>query len=129
MLGREESSIYFPDKQKEFLVQHSSFEEITVLNNQGSEISKTAKNYTFLPSELRDRGFDPFIQKALAGNNFTLDFDILPGNSSPMIKFIFPIRDSSNHLTGWLEAKMNLNYFWELIAKDQSGKKPSCFCN
>jgi hypothetical protein len=111
------------DKQK-ILVQHSSFEEITILNNQGNEISKTAKNYTFLPSELRDRGFDPFIQKALAGNNFT---HILPGNSRPTFTFIVPINDSSDHLTGWLEAKMNLNYFWELIAKNHLAKNHHVF--
>ena len=127
MLGGEESSEKIAEKQKEFLTQHSSFEQIAVLDTQGCEIARMARNYTYLPSELHDRNSDSFTQKALDGEKAAIVLDFHPGSSTPMIKFISPIRDSANHLIGWLEAEMNLNFFWKLTSKTSLNGNHSVF--
>ncbi len=127
MLAAEESSEQIAEKQKEFLTQHPSFEQIAVLDLQGSEIARMLRNYTYLPSELGDRSSDSFIQQALAGEKAAIALDFHPGRSTSMIKFISPIKNSKNHLIGWLEAKMNLDFFWKLSAKTSLNDNNSVF--
>ena len=126
-LGGEEFLEQIAEKQKEFLAHHSSFEQITLLNMQGSEIAKMAQNCIFLPSELIDRSSDVFIQKALAEEKATTSLDFHPGSSLPVINFISPIRDSADHLVGCVEAKIKFDFFWELISKTSLNKNQNVF--
>jgi two-component system, cell cycle sensor histidine kinase and response regulator CckA len=105
------------EKAKEFLARHGSFEQIAILDLKGVETARMARNYTFLPAELRPRNSDSFIQKALESHNSAIALDLQPGNNTPTIRYISPIKDSEDQLVGWLEATLNLDFFWELSSK------------
>ncbi len=121
MLGGGFSSQNLFSKLDEFLVQHPEYDQVTVLNDQGREISKAAQDYTYRIFELEDRGADPSIQTALRGKILNRPVELPPGNRIPELSFIFPLADFRDRIIGVLEAKMNIIQLWRLISKTNLG--------
>jgi hypothetical protein len=122
-----EGSVQVIEKAKEFLAYHASFEQIAILDLQGYETAKMERNYTYPSAELHNRSTDSFIQKALEAHNSAIALDLQPADSAPTVKYISPIKDSAGQLVGWLEATVNLDFFWKLTSKARLNGNHSVF--
>jgi PAS domain S-box-containing protein len=105
----------------EFLVQHPEYDQITLMDFQGREISKAAQDYTYRAFELRDRSADPDFQRALKGHSSISPVELLPGSRIPRMRFFFPLTDFRDRVFGVLEARMNIIPIWRLLAKTNLG--------
>lgn len=98
------------------LDQVLEFDQITVVDPVGQEISKVSRYYTYRPFELKDVADQEMFQMARLGR-FRIGRVQVPEHSRfPQVPISVPIMDARDQLTGVLIIDVNVLKIWDYIS-------------
>ena len=98
------------------LDQVLEFDQITVVDPVGQEISKVSRYYTYRPFELKDVSDQKVFQTARLGR-FRIGRVQVPEHSRfPQVPISVPIMDARDQLTGVLIVDVNVLKIWDYIS-------------
>ena len=99
------------------------FEELTLLDLEGNEVSKVSRFHTFLPAELTNHADDPAFQRARAGEEYLSDEAyISPFSTLPVVTTAMPVYDAEQNQVGVLIAQVSVKVMWDAVSQVQIGR-------
>ena len=98
------------------------FDEITVADLKGNEISKVSRYYTFRPFELGKIGFTAPFQRAMEGRIHVSQVEISKFSRFPLVRITAPAIDEREQITGLVVVGVNIVKMWDFISKYSIGE-------
>ena len=97
------------------------FDEITVADLIGNEVSKVSRYYTFRPFELERLAITDASQRAMEGRIHVSPVGISKFSKFPLIRITVPIIDNREQISGFLVVGVNIVKMWDFISKYSIG--------
>jgi PAS domain S-box-containing protein len=115
-----------PEDQKSalynFLIhQKSMFSQFTVLDLNGSEISRISRFHTYSSDELANRGNDPVFTRVMEGQVSVSPIYISHESGLLSMELGVPIKNSENATIGALIAEVNCVRLWQEVSEQEVG--------
>ena len=98
------------------------FDEITVADLKGNEISKVSRYYTFRPFELGKFPFSGPFQRAMEGRIHISQVKISEFSKFPLVRITAPVIDEREQIAGLVVVGVNIVKMWDFISKYSIGK-------
>jgi signal transduction histidine kinase len=98
------------------LDQVIEFDQITVVDPVGNEISKVSRYYTYRPFELEDVADQEAFQIARMGRTRIGQVQVAEHSRFPQVPISVPIHDARDRLTGVLVVDVNVLKIWDYIS-------------
>lgn len=103
------------------LDQVIEFDQITVVDPDGQEISKVSRYYTYRPFELENIGDQPAFQMALMGRSHIGRVQVSALSRFPQVPISVPITDARDRIAGILIVDVNVLKIWDYISRYSVG--------
>ncbi len=116
-----------PDRQKvaleNLLIERPTvFNQLALLDKDGTEVTKVSQSYTFMPGELGSQaGTDPFIT-AIGGKPYIGPVFVSPGSGLLSVQIGVPVKATGEQIVGVLTAEVNVARLWQEISRIEIGK-------
>ena len=115
-----------PEDQKyalmDFLIRHkSTFSQFTVINMQGTEITKVSRFHTFLPEELLSNLSDPVFLQAKEGNTYISPIFVAPDSGLLSMQIGVPLKNLKGEPVGVFIAVVNCVQLWQEVSGQDVG--------
>jgi len=98
-----------------------SFQEITVLDNEGRERVKISERKIYLASDLSDQRNSPEYLSAIRGTHY-ISAVYTSDRAEPYLSLAVPLRVGRQKIAGVLFAKTSVKFLWDFVRREKFGR-------
>jgi len=98
------------------------YSQVTLLDQEGNELSKISRFHTFLPAELINQAQSSAFLTAIRGDNYMGPVAFLENTGLLSVSIALPIKTRTAEIMGVLIAEVNASHLWQKVARIKVGQ-------